>query len=85
GTRLHAVAEEGVPTRAIAEAIGEVLGIPTVSVTPEQAVEHFGGFIGTFFGMDVRASSAATRAAFDWTPTGPTLLDDIRAGAYTAE
>ncbi|MEV4814059.1 NAD-dependent epimerase/dehydratase family protein [Micromonospora avicenniae] len=85
GTRLHAVAEEGVPTRAIAEAIGEVLGLPTASVTPEQAVEHFGGFIGTFFGMDVRASSAATRAAFDWTPTGPTLLDDIRAGAYTAE
>ncbi|MEU6206530.1 SDR family oxidoreductase [Micromonospora musae] len=85
GTRLHAVAEEGVPTRAIAEAIGEVLGLPTASVTPEQAVEHFGGFIGTFWGMDLRASSAATRAAFDWTPTGPTLLDDIRAGAYTAE
>lgn len=85
GTRLHAVAEEGVPTRAIAEAIGEVLGLPTASVTPEQAVEHFGGFIGTVWGMDVRASSAATRAAFDWTPTGPTLLEDIRAGAYTAE
>ncbi|MEV6374758.1 SDR family oxidoreductase [Micromonospora musae] len=85
GTRLHAVAEEGVPTRAIAETIGEVLGLPTASVTPEQAVEHFGGFIGTFWGMDLRASSVATRAAFDWTPTGPTLLDDIRAGAYTAE
>ncbi|WP_165947235.1 hypothetical protein [Micromonospora sp. 15K316] len=54
-------------------------------MTPEQAVEHFAGFIGTFWGMDVRASSAATRAAFDWTPTGPTLLDDIRSGAYTAE
>ncbi|MEU4677881.1 SDR family oxidoreductase [Micromonospora sp. NPDC023737] len=85
GTRLHAVAEEGVPTRAIAEAIGEVLGLPTASVAPEQAVEHFGGFIGAFWGMDVRASSGATRAAFDWTPTGPTLLADIRAGAYTAE
>ncbi|MER7441619.1 SDR family oxidoreductase [Micromonospora avicenniae] len=84
GTRLHAVAEEGVPTRAIAEAIGEVLGLPTASVTPEQAVEHFGGFIGRVWGMDARASSAVTRTAFDWTPTGPTLLDDIRAGAYTA-
>jgi hypothetical protein len=72
-----------VPTRGIAEAIGETLGLPAASITPEQAVEHFGGFIGAFYAMDLRASSTATRAAFDWTPTGPTLLDDIRAGAYT--
>ena len=84
GTRLHAVAEEGVPTRAIAEAIGETLDLPAASITPEQAVEHFGGFIGAFYAMDLRASSTATQAAFDWTPTGPTLLDDIRAGAYSA-
>ncbi|WP_306210143.1 SDR family oxidoreductase [Actinoplanes sp. RD1] len=84
GTRLHAVAEEAVPTRAVAEAIGEVLGVPTASIAPEQAIEHFGGFVGGFYAQDLRASSAATRAAFDWTPTGPGLLDDIRAGGYTA-
>jgi nucleoside-diphosphate-sugar epimerase len=83
GTRLHAVAEEAVPTRAIAEAIGDVLGLPAASISPDQAVDHFGGFIGAFYGMDLRASSTATQQAFAWTPTGPTLLDDIRAGAYT--
>jgi len=83
GTRLHAVGEEGVPTREIAEAIGAALGLPVASVPPETAADHFGGFIGAFFGMDVRASSAATQELLDWTPTGPTLLEDIAAGAYT--
>ena len=81
GTRLHAGAEEGVPTRAIAEALGEFLGLPVTSVAPEDAVEHF-GFIGRFFALDLRASSAATQERFDWHPTGPTLLEDIAAGAY---
>jgi len=82
GTRLHAVAEEGVSTREIAEAIGRALDVPVTSVPLEEAVDHF-GFIGGFFGMDLRASSDATRALLDWTPTGPTLLEDIAAGAYT--
>jgi len=81
GTRLHAVAEEGVPTKAIAEAIGRGLGLPVTSVAPEDAIEHF-GFIGAFFGMDMSASSARTRARFGWEPTGPTLIEDIEAGAY---
>jgi nucleoside-diphosphate-sugar epimerase len=81
GTRLHAVAEEGVPTKAIAEAIGRGLGLPVTSVAPEDAIEHF-GFIGAFFGMDMSASSARTRARFGWEPTGPTLVEDIEAGAY---
>jgi nucleoside-diphosphate-sugar epimerase len=84
GTRLHAVAEEGVPTRAIAEALGRALDLPVASVSPDVAVDRLGGFIGTFFGMDARASSAATRELLGWTPTGPTLLEDIAAGAYTA-
>jgi nucleoside-diphosphate-sugar epimerase len=82
GTRLHAVAEEAVPTRAIAEAIGHSLGLPVVSVAPENAAEHF-GFVGHFFGMDMSASSARTRELLLWTPSGPTLIEDIRAGAYT--
>jgi nucleoside-diphosphate-sugar epimerase len=81
GTRLHAVAEEGVPTKVIAEAIGRGLGLPVTSVAPEDAVEHF-GFIGAFFAMDLSASSERTRARFGWQPTGPTLVEDIEAGAY---
>ncbi|OMH31249.1 SDR family oxidoreductase [Tersicoccus sp. Bi-70] len=81
GTRLHAAAEEAVSTREIAEAIGAMLDVPVVSVAPEDAVDHF-GFIGRFFGLDMSASSELTRERFDWTPTGPTLLEDIAAGAY---
>ena len=84
GTRLHAVAEEGVPTKQIAEAIGRSLDLPVVSVPREQAVEHF-GFIGRFFGLDMSASSEVTRRALDWDPTGPSLLEDIDAGAYRGD
>jgi nucleoside-diphosphate-sugar epimerase len=83
GTRLHAVAEQAVPTRVIAEAIGESLGVPVASVDPADADAHF-GVVGHFFGRDMSASSEATRALLGWTPTGPSLVDDIRSGAYTA-
>ena len=82
GSRLHAVAEEAIPTREIAEAIAESLGVPATSVAPEDAVEHF-GFIGRFFALDMSASSNRTRELIDWTTTGPTLIEDIKAGAYT--
>lgn len=83
GARVHAVAEERVRTRDIAETIGAALGLPTVSIDPADAETHF-GFIGRFFGMEMTGSSAATRAAYGWTPTGPTLLADIAAGAYSS-
>ncbi|MFD1715277.1 SDR family oxidoreductase [Amnibacterium flavum] len=82
GSVLHVTAEEGVPTREIAEAIGRQLGIPAVSVPPEQADEHF-GWLGRFFGSDLPASNAATRELLGWTPTHPTLLEDLEAGYYT--
>jgi nucleoside-diphosphate-sugar epimerase len=82
GTRVHAVAEEGLPSRDIATAIGNHLGIPTASLTPEQAEAHF-GWIGRFFGMDITASSTHTRTLLDWQPSHPTLFADIAAGAYT--
>ena len=69
----------GRPTRAIAEAIGRGLGLPVASVAPENAVDHF-GFIGSFFAMDLAASSRRTQELLGWTPSGPTLLDDIDAG-----
>jgi len=81
GSRLHAVAEEAVSTREIAEAIGHALGLPVASIAPEDAAEHF-GFVGAFFGMDMSASSARTRELLGWTPSGPALVEDIRAGAY---
>ncbi len=82
GARLHAVAEEAVPTRIIAEAIAEALGVKTASIDPVDAVEHF-GFIGRFFSADMTASSTATQHTYGWSPIGPTLIEDIENGAYT--
>ncbi|GII61020.1 hypothetical protein Skr01_11050 [Sphaerisporangium krabiense] len=70
-----------VQVREIAEGIGRTLGLPVVSVAPGNAVGHF-GFVGRFFGMDMSASSARTRDLLSWTPAGPTLIEDIEAGAY---
>ncbi|SEO05167.1 Nucleoside-diphosphate-sugar epimerase [Actinacidiphila rubida] len=81
GSRVHAVAETGIPSRDIAAALGASLGVPTASVAPDEAEAHF-GWIGRFFGMDVTASSDRTRELLGWAPTGPTLLEDIAAGAY---
>lgn len=81
GTIMHVVGEVGVSTKDIAEAIGANLDLPVASVAPEQAMEHF-GWIGRFFGMDGRASNTRTRELLNWTPTGPTLLEDIKAGGY---
>jgi len=78
---VHAVAEEGVTARAIAEALAERLGVPAVAIAAEDAFEHF-GWMGRFFGADLPASGALTRERFGWTPTHPTLLDDIAAGGY---
>jgi nucleoside-diphosphate-sugar epimerase len=82
GARLHAVAEEGVPTRDIAEAIGRAFDLPVTSIAPDDVQSHF-GWIGTFFGMDLAATSTATRELLGWRPTGPTLIEDLDAGAYS--
>ena len=80
-TVLHAVAEEGIETREIAAAIGRGLDLPAVSIPAEQAAEHF-GWMGGFIGADAPASNTTTRALLDWTPTHPTLVEDLDAGAY---
>ncbi len=84
GARWHAVAEEGVPMRAVAEAVGTGLGVPVRSLSTEDAAEHF-GWLGMFAGMDMPASSAFTRERLGWTPVGPGLLDDLRAMDYSAQ
>jgi nucleoside-diphosphate-sugar epimerase len=81
GTVLHAVAEEGIPTREIAEAIGRHLDVPVVSVPEEEAVEHF-GFLGALFGLDSPASSLLTRERFGWEPVQPGLIEDLDQGHY---
>ena len=81
GTRLHAVAEEGIATRDIAEAIGRALDLPVKSIEPDDVEDHF-GWIGTFFGWEMSATSDRTRQFLGWEPVGPTLIDDIDGGAY---
>ena len=80
---LHAVAEEGVPFRQIAEVIGRRLNIPVVSKSPAEAAEHFGWF-AMFAGIDAPASSARTRARLEWKPEQPGLIADIDHPAYFA-
>ena len=77
GSVLHGVAEEGVPLRSIAEVIGAQLDLPVVSVAPDAAAEHF-GWLATFLGADIPASSEITQDLLDWHPTQPGLLDDLQ-------
>jgi nucleoside-diphosphate-sugar epimerase len=76
GARYNAVAEEGVPLRQIAEAIGRGLKLPVVSLSPEQAREHF-GWLAEFVGFDLRASGKLTQERLGWKPTGPRLITDL--------
>lgn len=83
GTALHGADESGVTLRSIAEKIGDVLGIPTKSLTPDEAVAHFGDpFMAAVFGADAPASSERTRTLLGWTPTHPRMLDDLEHGDY---
>ena len=83
GTRYHAVAEEGIRVREIAEVIGAGLGLPVKSISREEAAEHFGWMAG-FAGLDLLASSAWTRQALDWHPNGPGLVEDLKRMDYGA-
>jgi nucleoside-diphosphate-sugar epimerase len=78
GARYHAVGESGVSMRDVAEAIGRRLGLPVVSIAPEEAPAHF-GFLGMFAGRDAPTSSRLTRERLGWTPTGPGMIEDLDA------
>jgi len=78
---FHAVAEEGVPFKEIAEVIGRRLNIPVVSRSPQEAAEHFGWF-AMFAGIDAPTSSAHTRTQLGWKPEQPGLIADIDHPAY---
>jgi nucleoside-diphosphate-sugar epimerase len=81
GSVLHAVAEEGISTRVIAEAIGRGLDVPVVSVPAEQAADHF-SWLGRFFGADAPASNTLTRELMGWEPTHQGLIADLDEGHY---
>ena len=82
GAIYHAVDEEGVTMKAIAEAHGRGLKLPVVSMQPEKAEAHF-GWLAHFAKMDMPSSSALTQKKLHWTPTGPGLIADLDGMDYT--
>jgi nucleoside-diphosphate-sugar epimerase len=84
GARLHGVAEEGVPMRAIAETIGAGLGVPVRSLNEQEAQAHFGWFT-RFVALDNPTSSAITRKSLGWNPQEPELLIDMRESGYFSQ
>jgi nucleoside-diphosphate-sugar epimerase len=81
GSALHAVAEEGVQIRDIAEVIGRHLELPVVSIAPEDAGQHF-TFLAHFLDLDSPCSSVVTRELHDWQPVQPGLIEDLDQGHY---
>ena len=81
GSTLHAVADEGVPIRGVAEVIGRHLDVPVITIPAEQAAEHF-TWLGGFIGLDAPASSALTRELMGWQPMQPGLIEDLDKGHY---
>jgi nucleoside-diphosphate-sugar epimerase len=81
GARYHAIAEEGLLFRDIAEVIGRRLNVPVVTKSQEEAASHFAWF-AMFAGMDLRASSQRTRDLLGWQPKQPGLIADMEHGRY---
>ncbi len=83
GSVLHAVGDEGVPIREVAEVFAAHLGIPAISVPPERAGEYV-GFLGGFWGIDGPAPANVTRGLLGWGPAHPGLIADLKEGHYFA-
>ncbi|MFK0172497.1 SDR family oxidoreductase [Streptomyces sp. NPDC090306] len=83
GSVLHGTAEEGVELREVAKVIGEGLDVPVESIAPESAPAHF-TWLAAFLAMDAPTSSTHTQHLLNWTPTHPTLLEDLGKGYYFA-
>lgn len=81
GSTLHAVADEDVPVRSIADVIGHHLSVPVVSISPDDAGEHF-TWLAPFLALDAPASSTLTRELLNWQPVQPGLIDDLDEGHY---
>jgi nucleoside-diphosphate-sugar epimerase len=83
GSRLHGVADEGVPFREIAAVIGRHLDVPVMSIAPEDVPEHF-GFMAPLVGLDNPTSNQETREVLGWQPRHPGLIEDLDEGHYFA-
>ena len=83
GARFHAVGEEGVSSRDIAQALGRGMNLPVVSIDQREAAAHF-GWMAMFTSLDMPASSAWTQERLGWRPTGPTLIADLDQARYAA-
>lgn len=83
GTRLHAVAEEGIPMRSLAEAIGQGLGVPARALPSDEVAAHF-AWMSHFITLDNPTSSALTRGSMAWSPREAGLLDDMKKSGYFA-
>ncbi|NIE63615.1 SDR family oxidoreductase [Burkholderia sp. Ax-1719] len=81
GARYHAVGEEGVSSREIAESLGRGLKLPVVSISPDEAQAQF-GWMAMFVSLDMPASSALTQARLGWKPVGPSLISDLDQARY---
>ncbi|MGP0022914.1 MAG: SDR family oxidoreductase [Streptosporangiaceae bacterium] len=81
GSALHAVGDQGVPIREVAEVFAAHLGAPAISVSPEQAGDYL-GWLGGFWGIDSPASAQITRDLLGWQPTRPGLIADLEEGHY---
>jgi nucleoside-diphosphate-sugar epimerase len=81
GKRYHAVQDEGIPMRRLAEVIGAGLNVPTASIPAEDVPAHF-GFLAMFAGLDAPSSSRMTREELGWEPTGKGLIEDLETGNY---
>jgi nucleoside-diphosphate-sugar epimerase len=84
GSVFHAVADEGIPAREIAEVIGRHLDVTVVSIAPGQASAHF-DWMAAFWALDAPASSALTQERLGWQPTHLGLLADLEQGHYFRE
>jgi nucleoside-diphosphate-sugar epimerase len=80
-TVYHAVQEEGVALREIAEALGKGLNVPVIAIDPDKAAGHF-GWLAHFAAVDMPASSEWTRKTLGWEPTGPGLVEDLTNMKY---
>jgi len=83
GSALHAIGDEGVPIREVAEVFASHLDLPAVSVSPEQAGDYV-GWLAPFWGLDSPASAQITRELLGWQPTRPGLIADLEEGHYFA-
>ena len=81
GSKLDGVGDEGIPFREIANVIGRHLDLPVISITREEAEDHF-GFLGLIAALDIPRSSAQTQDLLNWRPEHPTLISDLEQGDY---